>query len=100
MTRKTSLGWRYRAAVASRTVAAVLGGYLVSALVAAGLARWLPLARSEATLVGSMTGFIVMLLAVMWVFRARSAWRAWAGMLLPAAVLALPWLPTWLGPHA
>lgn len=84
-----SEGLRYRLAVASRALAAIGGGYVVGALAAAVLALWLPLSRVEATLTGTLASFVVYVCAVMWVFAARSAWRAWLGLALPAALLGV-----------
>lgn len=86
-------GWRYRLAVLSRTVAAIGGGYGLSALVAAALAVSLPTTRAEAAMTGTLVAFVVYPLAVMWVFATASAWRAWTGLalaaLLPGAVVLL-----------
>jgi len=88
--RGVSAGVRYRLGVAARAAAAILGGYGIAALFAAVLALCLPaafgMARSEAAMTGTLVSFIVFALAVMWVFAARTAWRAWGGL----AVLALP----------
>lgn len=80
---------RYRLAVASRALAAIVGGYVLSALVAIAMALWLPLARAEAVITGTLASFVVYTCAVMWVFAARDAWRAWAGLAAPSAVLAI-----------
>lgn len=77
---------RYRLAVASRSLAAVIGGYGCAAAFAAALAVALPLPRSEAVLWGTMLSFVVWSVAALWAFAARSAGRAWLGILLPAAV--------------
>lgn len=79
---------RYRLAVASRALAAVGGGYALAALATTALALWLPLQRAEAVITATLVSFIVYLGAVVWVFAARSAWRAWAGLALPSAFLA------------
>lgn len=85
--------WRYRLAVASRAVAAIAGGYALSALSATALALLLPLARAEAVIAATLASFVIYTCAVMWVFAARSAWRAWAGLAVPSALLAaLLWL--------
>lgn len=84
---------RYRWAVFSRIVAAVLGGYALAAISAAGLAIWLPMTRVDAVVTASMLAFVIYSVAIMWVFAARSTWRAWAGMVLPTMVLGgLFWL--------
>jgi hypothetical protein len=80
---------RYRLGVASRTVAAIVGGYTLSALVATVSAIWFPGTRAEAAIFGMLLSFVIYTLAVMWVFAVRSAWRAWLGLLLPSVPLAL-----------
>jgi len=80
---------RYRLAVASRAVAAIGGGYALSATAAALLAILLPMAPAEAVITATLLSFIVFCCAVLWVFAARTAWRAWAGIVLPGAVLGL-----------
>lgn len=86
-------GWRYRLAVLSRTVAAIGGGYGLSALVAAALAVSLPTTRAEAAMTGTLAAFVVYPVAVMWVFATANALRAWTGLalaaLLPGAVVVL-----------
>lgn len=86
--------WARRGAVLSRLLAALLGGYALSALLTAVLALHLPLEPSEAMLVGTMLSFLAYALAVMWAFAARHALRAWTGLLAPilllAAILAAP----------
>lgn len=88
-----SASFRYRLGVASRAVAAIAGGYGVAALCAAALAMCLPaafgMARSEATMTGTLASFIVFALAVMWVFAARTALRAWSGLAIAALLPGL-----------
>lgn len=83
-------GARYRIGVASRAVAAIAGGYAVAALATAALALFLPLPRSEAALTGTLLSFAVYTGAVLWSFAARTAWRAWRGLLGAALVPGLP----------
>ncbi|WP_345245867.1 DUF3649 domain-containing protein [Pigmentiphaga soli] len=90
----------YRARVAVRAAAAVGGGYLVGAALAAGLAVAGPalgMARADAVLAATMLSFVAHAVAAMWAFGCSSARRAWAGVLLAAAVLGMPaWLAGWL----
>ncbi|KAF0862987.1 DUF3649 domain-containing protein [Pseudomonas sp. LD120] len=79
----------YRLAVASRVCAALLGGYLLAALSSVCLTLLLPGPRVDAVLSGMLLSFVFYLLAVLWCFACRSAWQAWAGVLLPSLVLAL-----------
>lgn len=62
--------------MASRVVAALVGGYLVTALSSVCLAQFLPLARAEAVVLAMTLSFLVYLIAVLWCFACRSAWRA------------------------
>lgn len=79
----------YRLAVLSRVVAAVAGGYLLTALCTVVAARYLPMSRADAVMTATMLSFAIFVCAVIWVFAARSAWRAWAGLAAPSLVLAL-----------
>ena len=74
---------RHRARVASRVLAAALGGYAVMALATAVLALLLPRlggTRAEGVLTASMLSFVCYASAVMWAFATRSATRAWFGL--------------------
>lgn len=78
----------YRVAVTSRIVAALFGGYLIAALTSVCITQWVPMPRADAVVTGMMLSFVAYLLAVIWCFACRTAWLAWAGILLPAAILA------------
>lgn len=80
---------RRAASLVSRVVAAVCGGYAIAGLATVTLSFSLPLARSEAVLVATMSSFAVYAVAVVWAFAARDAWRAWLGMAGAAALLLL-----------
>jgi len=82
-----SEGLRYRVGVAVRAMAAIFGGYLLSALSAGVLALVLPGERLEAAVMSTLLAFVVYPCAVMWVFAARTAARAVVGLLLPCAAL-------------
>lgn len=85
---KSPLAPRYRLAVASRILAASLGAYTLTALLVACIAKGLHLPRVESMLCATLPAFLVLTAAVLWVFAARSAWRAWLGLLAPCLVLA------------
>jgi len=78
---------RKRAALLSRIVAALFGGYALAALTSVA-ALALPMDPVEAVLAGMQASFLVYAGAAVWVFAARSARRAWLGL----AVAALPLL--------
>ncbi|WP_313435539.1 DUF3649 domain-containing protein [Stenotrophomonas sp.] len=72
---------------------ALLGGYAVAACWAAALARLLPGATADATLVATMAAFVVYALAAIWAYAARSTLRATLGLLLAGGLGALlAWL--------
>lgn len=84
-----SAALHYRLGVASRALAAIVGGYALSALAATVAAIYFPGTRAEAAVFGMLLSFVIYTLAVMWVFAVRSALRAWLGLLLPSVPLAL-----------
>lgn len=84
----------YRLGVASRSVTAIVGGYLLAALSTMLLSVCLPMARVEAVMTATLLSFAIYTCAVMWVFATGSALRAWLGLLIPGAVMAaiLQWM--------
>lgn len=85
---------RFPFGVASRIVAALLGGYALAALFSVAAVR-LPMPVGEAVLTGMLASFLVYACAVIWVFAVRSATRAWAGLIVAALpLLVLAW-PVW-----
>ncbi len=75
----------------SRIAGALFGGYALSYFAAAAMAVWLPIARSEAAVIAMLSGLLVYAAAIMWVFSARSASRAWLvlfAITVPCAVAA------------
>ena len=95
--------WRYRLTILSRTLAAALGGYALTAAFAGALSLALAQAmpRVDAVLTATMLAWLVYAAAVAWVFYARTSWGAWLGMLAPAAAMgAMAMAPRWLGAAA
>ncbi|MGJ7575130.1 DUF3649 domain-containing protein [Variovorax sp. RB2P76] len=78
---------RARGPLLSRIVAALFGGYALAALTSVATLA-LPMDAVEAVLLGMQASFGVYAGAVVWVFAARSARRAWLGL----AVAAVPLL--------
>ncbi|MBK0024727.1 iron transporter [Stenotrophomonas sp. S48] len=77
----------------ARGLLALLGGYAVAACWAAALARLLPGAKADATLVATMAAFVVYALAAIWAYAARSTLRAAVGLLAGGIVAVLiAWL--------
>jgi hypothetical protein len=72
----------------SRIVAALFGGYALAALFSVAVLA-LPMSKPQAVLTGMLASFAIYAGAVIWVFAVRSAWKAWAGLLIVAAPLSL-----------
>ncbi|MET1076867.1 MAG: DUF3649 domain-containing protein [Pseudomonas sp.] len=82
----------------SRVLAAVLGGYALAYTATAFLTVYLPLARGDRAVFASLACFAVWTAVVIYVFAARSAGRAWLGLLGLGGLLALAaFLPTEFG---
>ena len=81
-----------RWSLASRVLAAAGGGYALTALttLAASLAlTWIGAGRAEAVLTSTMISFLLYTAIVMAVFHARTASRAWIGLIVAAVPCAL-----------
>jgi len=77
----------------SRVAAATLGGYILTYSFTACLTLLLPVPKTEAVLTAAMFSFILYTGAILWAFAASTPWRAWIGLLAPAAgfgAIALP----------
>lgn len=85
--RPATLTASYRLAIASRALAAIVGGYALTAIATFALAVFLPMSKAEASLTATMLSFLIYVCAVLWVFATRTAWRAWAGILAPSIAL-------------
>jgi len=79
---------RHRLAVASRTLAAVAGGYVLASAATALLSVALPVSRASAVLTATMLSFAIFTAAVMTAFAVSSALRAWLWLAPPGAALA------------
>lgn len=89
------IDWGHRTgALLSRIVAAVFGGYALSALASVAVLA-LPMSKQQAVLTGMLASFAIYAGVVVWVFAVRNAWRAWAGLLVAAAPLALAAWTVW-----
>ncbi|TDS78793.1 iron transporter [Comamonas sp. JUb58] len=93
----TGLTPRYRLAVASRVLAAALGGYALTSAATLLLALLWPAPKAQGILWATMLSFALYAVAVIWVFHTKTAARAWLGMLVATAVCSgLAWM-LWLG---
>lgn len=80
--------------MASRAVAALLGGYALANTLSIALVAALPLARADAVLVALQGSFLVYAAATLWAFAARSVRRVWLGLGVATLLsgLAAAWL--------
>lgn len=74
-----------------RVLLATACGYAFANVVVIAVVRTLPIAPSEAVMWALLTSFPLHALAALWVFAARSAWRACWTLLLPTLLLGV-WL--------
>jgi hypothetical protein len=89
MPRKSrSLALSYRLEVTSRSLAAMLGGFVlasgVAMMISAVLAQGVQ-ARGAAVSSGTLVSWLFWTAGGMWAFYARSQWAAWAWLILPGA---------------
>lgn len=63
--------------VTNRVLAAIFGGYLLSAVGCVLLAQILPLSQADSVLSAMMLSFSVYTCAVLWVFSVKQHWRCW-----------------------
>lgn len=89
-----------RPAILSRTLAAVFGGYGLASASAVFLSFLFPGPVADAVLAASLPSFAVYTGAVIWAFAARSAGRAWLGLLLPTLLLGAAAACFWFGGRA
>lgn len=77
-----------------RCVLALVGSYANAVLMGSAIAITLSMPAKDATMSAIMLGFVVQLLAVIWVFYARTLIGALVGLAIPAAAATgvLHWL--------
>ena len=71
---------RHRLHVLARAVAAIIGGYVVTGLAVACLARLLPMRAAEASIAATLASFAIYASIVVTAFSTRSMLRVWIGL--------------------
>ncbi len=79
----------HRRDVASRALAAIVGGYAFATVLSIFLARALPLPPAEAVMTAMLLSYCLYVGAAIWVFAVRSARRAWLGLVVPTLIFGL-----------
>lgn len=78
---------RHRLHVVARAGTAIIGGYVVTALAVACLARLLPMRPAEASIAATLASFTIYASLIVAIFSARSMVRVW--ICLGSALLLL-----------
>jgi hypothetical protein len=78
------LGWPV---IASRVVAAIFGGYLLSYTFVAAVVRFSPLSNVDTVLVSTVAGVLIYVGTIVWVFGAKSSTKVWLVLLALSAIL-------------
>jgi hypothetical protein len=76
-------------AVFSRLLAAIIGGYLFSNLFSIALSYLLPMPTVDSVLLSLQLSFLFYGAAIIWVFSAKTATRAWLGLLIFCLINAM-----------
>ncbi|MEC8428799.1 MAG: DUF3649 domain-containing protein [Pseudomonadota bacterium] len=76
----------------SRSIAALVGGYICANALAIALTGVLPTEKDSAVISGMMMTFALYALAIMWVFSAKTAKRAWLGLTIATALSIAFWI--------
>lgn len=71
---------RNRLHVLARAIAAIIGGYVVTALAVACLARMLPMRAAEASIAATLASFAIYAGIILAIFSAKSMRRVWIGL--------------------
>lgn len=87
--RKKSASPGERLGIASRVLAALVGGYLVAYASAALLTVVLPMQRIDRAITADLLSFVVWTAAGISVFAAPTAWRSWWPLLLSGGFMLL-----------
>ena len=84
---------RYRWMVASRVLAAVVGGYALTSAATVLLALVWPLPQAQAVLASTMLSFTLYTVVIVWIFAVKRLRTLWLGLFIATAVCAgLSWL--------
>ncbi|MEW5056228.1 MAG: hypothetical protein AB1Y25_01250 [Cycloclasticus sp.] len=73
-------------AILSRTIAAIIGGYVLANLCSILLSYLLPTSQADAVLTGMLFSFLIYAGVVIWVFAAKTTRQVWTGIVLSCLI--------------
>jgi hypothetical protein len=85
--------------VLSRSIAAIVGGYVLSNLLATLTSYLLPMSTADSVLLSLQLSFLFYSIAIIWVFSVKKVGKVWLGLLIACAIsgvglyLAMPESP-------
>jgi hypothetical protein len=75
--------------VLSRSIAAIVGGYVLSNLLATLTSYLLPMPAVDSVLLSLQLSFLFYSIIIIWVFSAKTAGKAWLGLLIACAISSI-----------
>lgn len=72
--------------VLSRTIAAIIGGYVFSNLLAVLTSYLLPMQTADSVLLSLQLSFLFYSIVIIWVFSTKTAGKAWLGLFIACAM--------------
>lgn len=72
--------------VLSRTIAAIIGGYVLSNLLAVLTSYLLPMQTADSVLLSLQLSFLFYGIVIIFVFSTKTAGKAWLGLLIACAI--------------
>jgi predicted neutral ceramidase superfamily lipid hydrolase len=75
--------------ILSRSVAAIIGGYVLSNLLATLISYLLPMPTADSVLLSLLLSFLFYSIAIIWVFSVKTAGKAWLGLFIACAISAV-----------
>ncbi len=73
-------------AILSRTIAAIIGGYVLANLCSILLSYLLPTSQADAVLTGMLFSFLIYAAVVIWLFAAKTTRQVWTGIVLSCLI--------------
>ncbi len=72
--------------ILSRSMAAIVGGYVLSNLLATLISYLLPMPKVDSVLLSLQLSFLFYCMVIIWVFSTKTAGKAWLGLLIACVI--------------